>query len=122
MYIGHEEAAKYDLVTTGQGNSYLSDMNSLRGSTRAHVEFDMIHAKAMLEVMMLGFQMMLGSDHPLVISTESFMAQYNTYRLSIQYHLASHCSDHHKSHFVRYFSIQLTNWFRWMESSSVLLC
>jgi hypothetical protein len=54
----------------------------------------MIHAEVMLEVTLLVIRMILGSDHPLVIGTESFMSRYNDNHLSIQHRLASHCMDH----------------------------
>jgi hypothetical protein len=58
----------------GQANVSLGDAMILRGATRAHVEFDMIHAEAMLDTTLLMLRMILGSDHPLAMGTESFMA------------------------------------------------
>jgi hypothetical protein len=112
--VGREEASKYDLVTAGQANISLSDARSLRGRTRARVLFDMIHATAMLEATLMVLHIMFGSDHPLVISASSFMARYNSDRLVIQHHLASHGASHYESNFIRYFGLRLTNWFRRM--------
>jgi hypothetical protein len=107
MRVGHKEATNYDLVTAGQANTSLSDARSLRGSTWAHVSVDMIHAEAMLESNIVVLHMMLGSYHPLVISTDAFMARYNADSLAIHHHLVSHCADHHEAKFVRYFSFCL---------------
>jgi hypothetical protein len=117
MGVGRDEATHYDLVTAGQANTSLSDTRSLRGSTHAHVSFDMIHMEAMIDATVLVLRMMLGSDHRLVISAASFMDRY----LSIQHCLASHCVDHHEAKFVHYFSVRLTNWFHRMESPPILL-
>jgi hypothetical protein len=121
MRVGHGEAENYNLVTAGQSSASLSDARSLRGSTRAHVSLDMIHAEDMIEATILVLRMMLGMDHPLVISAAFFMAGYNADRLFIQNHVTSHCADHHEANFVRYFSVRLTNWFRRMESPPILL-
>jgi hypothetical protein len=121
MRVGRDEAANYDLVTAGQANTSLSDAMSLRGCTRTHVSFDMIHAGAMLEATLLVRHMMFGSDHPLVISASSFMMRYNSDRLAIQHRLTSHGTSHYESKFVRYFGLRLANWFHRMESSPVLI-
>jgi hypothetical protein len=81
----------------------------------------MIHAKDMLEATLLVLHMIFGSDHPLVISTAYFVARYNSDRLAIQHHLASHDASHYEAKFVQYFGLRLANWFRGMESSPVLL-
>jgi hypothetical protein len=121
MRVGREEASDYVLMTAGQANTSLSDIMILRGCTRARVTFDMIHAKAMLEATLLVLRMMFGSEHPLAISASSFMARYNSDRLAIHHRLASHGASHYEATCVRYFGLRLTNWFRRMESSSVLI-
>jgi hypothetical protein len=121
MIVGREKAANYDLMTAGQANTSLSDARSLRGCTRAHVSFDMIHAEAMLEAALLVLRMMFGSDQPLVISASSFMAHCNSDRLAIQHLLASHGASHYEAKFVQYFGLRLTKWFFRMESSPVLI-
>jgi hypothetical protein len=80
-----------------------------------YVEFDMIHAEAMLEATVLVLQMVIVSDLQLVISTGSFMARYHADRLLIHNLLTSHCLDHQKACFVWYFSIRHANWFHRME-------
>jgi hypothetical protein len=94
---------------------------SLKGCTRAHVSFDMIHAEAMLEATLLVLHMMFGLDHPLVISASSFMARYNSNRLSIQHRLASHGAIHYEATCVWYVGLRLANSLRRMESSPVLI-
>jgi hypothetical protein len=110
--VGCDEAVNYDLVTAGQATISMSDAISLCGSAGVNVSFVMIHAEAMIEATVLVLRMMLGSDHPLVISTASSMARYNADHLFIQHHLASHCADHHQANFVWYFSVHLANWSR----------
>jgi hypothetical protein len=77
MLVGRNDAVYYDLVTAGQTDISMSDARSLRDSTSAHVTFRMIHADAMLEATILVIHMMLGSDHPLVKITVSFVTRYN---------------------------------------------
>jgi hypothetical protein len=121
MKVGHDEAANYDIVTAGQANTSLSDANSLRWCTCAPVSFGVIHDEDMLEATLLVLHMMFGTDHPLAISASSFMVSYNSYRLAIQHRLARHGANHYEAKSVRYFGLCLTNWFRRMESSPVLI-
>jgi hypothetical protein len=119
MRVDHNEAAKYDLITSGQASTSLIDTRSLHGSTCTHVSFKI--AEAILEATILVLRVMLRSDHPLVISAASFMYRYNADRLSIHHRLASQCDDHHDAKFVQYFSLRLTNCFCQMESPPIIL-
>jgi hypothetical protein len=81
----------------------------------------MIHAKAVLEATLLVLCMMFGLDHHLVIRASSFMSRYNSDHLAIQHRLASHDASHYEAKFVWNFGLRLTNWFRRMESSPILI-
>jgi hypothetical protein len=121
MRVGRDGATNYDLKTTGQANTSLSDAKSLRGCTRAHASLDMIHAKAILEATLLVLRKMFESDHHLVISASSFMASYNSDRLAIQHRLALHEASHYEAKCVRYLGLRLTNRFLRMELSPLLI-
>jgi hypothetical protein len=111
----------YDLVTSGDTNTTLVDANRLRGTTKVNVTFDSIYCDAMLKGCYIILCSMLSSDHPVAVQYKRTLDQYDNNKVMYMARIEAHCPAHPYAKVARYFQLRLVNWFRNMQTSSVLL-
>jgi hypothetical protein len=116
-----EQSRNYDLVTSGDTNTTLADANRLRGTTKVNVTFDSIYCDAMLKGCYIILCSMLSSDHPVAVQYKMTLDQYGNNKVMYMARIEAHCPAHPYAKVARYFQLRLVNWFRNMQTSSVLL-
>jgi hypothetical protein len=116
-----EQSRNYELVTSGDTNTTLADANRLRGTTKVNVTFDSIYCDAMLKVCYIILCSMLSSDHPVAVQYKRTLDQYDKKKIMYMAHIEAHCPAHPYAKVARYFQLRLVNWFRNIQTSSVVL-
>jgi hypothetical protein len=116
-----EQSRNYDLVTSGDTNTTLAEANQLRGTAKVIVTFDYIYCDAMLKGCYIILCSMLTSDHPVAMHYKATLDQYYNNKVMNMARIETHCTSHPYAKVARYFQLRLVNWFRNMQTSSVLL-
>jgi hypothetical protein len=115
------QSRNYDLITSGETNTTLSDAHRLRGSTKVNVNLDSIHCDSILKACHIVLCSMLSSDHPVALRYEDAMDQYNNNKVMYMARIEAHCPSHPYAKVARYFQLRIVNWFRNMQTSKAIL-
>jgi hypothetical protein len=115
-----EQSRNYDLVTSGETTTMLADANRLRG-TKVNVNFDSIFCDAMLKGCYIILCSILSSEHPVAVQYKQAIDQHDNNKVMYMARIETHCPSHPYAKVAHYFQLRLVNWFRNMQTSSVLL-
>lgn len=113
-------AEDYDQLMGGGATTDLSDIRSLRETSKVTIPQTYHQAKASFQAMDLLLKMLLGSYHPTYVAYHRFLRGYTNREVFYANRLTRLDLNHGPALFVRHNQLLLVNWFRQMRTHRTL--